>query len=230
MTDILNQIKNIISPKKVNTCRRHYLEFINNGTNILAPNTNPEHGIFSSLDWKQFILPGATRLALGLEDEGPFVDNAVKSHIAPFYLQFKDEVGTQLESFVGKLLGFKEPWCLPRSLLRCSVPGAESTPVHYDQIFLRAGPPTSVTAWVPIGDIEKKGGGLLYLAKSHDIGAKYEADFSKLNADLSDEEKVSHVNRNMNAGGWLDRNSSKFGRNWGRSWLVVRPLPPLLSV
>lgn len=92
----------------------------------------------------------------------------VKSHVAPFYTDFKDELATQVCPFVQKLLGFKDPWCLPRSLLRCAIPSTESIPVHYDQIFPRAGPPTSITAWVPIRDIEKLGGGLIYLNQSHE--------------------------------------------------------------
>lgn len=39
----------------------------------------------------------------------------------------------------------------------------DSNQVHYDQIFLRYGDPTSVTAWVPMGDIKLNGGGLIYL-------------------------------------------------------------------
>lgn len=188
---------------------------------MLKPNTDPVEGIFSGNDWRNYVLPGAVRLAMGLEDEGPFVENFVKSHVAFWYIAFKDEVGKGMESFVGKLFNFEDPWCLPRSLPRSSVPGSEGTPVHYDQIYLRAGPPTSVTAWVPVGDIEVKGGGLIYLHKSHDIGKKYEQDFTKLSESFSDEEKISAVNRNMNKGGWLDRDSTKFGKNWGRNWLVV---------
>ncbi|KAB8216964.1 hypothetical protein BDV33DRAFT_206859 [Aspergillus novoparasiticus] len=184
----------LVNRDLVNKCRRDYLEFVNHGSGMLKPGTDPEEGIFSGNDWRNFILPGGTRLALGLEDEGPFVENAVKSHVAPFYLDFKDGIAKQMEAF--------------------------STPVLYDQIFLRAGPPTSVSAWVPIGDIEKDGGGLMYLDHSHDIGKKYEEDFPRLNMELSDKEKVSHVNRNMNAGGWLDRNSSQLGKTWGRDWLV----------
>jgi phytanoyl-CoA hydroxylase len=188
---------------------------------MLKPNTDPVEGVFSGNDWRNYVLPGAVRLAMGLEDEGPFVENSVKSHVAPWYIDFKDKVGKEMEPFVGNLFNFEDPWCLPRSLLRSSVPGSEGTPVHYDQIYLRAGPPTSVTAWVPVGDIEVKGGGLIYLHRSHDIGRKYEEDFSKLSESFSDEEKISAVNRNMNKGGWLDRDSTQFGKNWGRDWLVV---------
>ncbi|OJJ52381.1 hypothetical protein ASPSYDRAFT_1169797 [Aspergillus sydowii CBS 593.65] len=201
-------IKSLISRDVVQKFRKDYLTFMNRGSEMLKPDTDPEEGIFSGNDWRNYILPGGTRLAMGLKDEGPFVDNAIASHVAPFYLQFKDEIAKDIEAFAAKLCVFQDPWCLPRSLLRCAVPGAESTPVHYDQIFLRAAPLTI------------EGGGLIYLDGSQYIGRKYEEDFSLLNESLSDTEKISAVNKNMNAGGWLDRNSSKFGKYWGRDWLV----------
>ncbi|KAL4795788.1 hypothetical protein BDV19DRAFT_388813 [Aspergillus venezuelensis] len=213
-------IKGLVDRDIVNECRKNYLTSMNRGTEMLKPDTNPVDGIFSGNDWRNYVLPGGTRLAMGLEDEGPFVANAVDSHVAPFYLQFKDQIAERIEEFVKSLCDFDESWCLPRSLLRCAVPGAESTPVHYDQIFLRAGPPTSITAWVPIGDIDLDGGGLIYLGGSQAIGKKYEEDFSRVNETLSDAEKISAVNRNMNKGGWLDRDSPKFGKHWGRDWLV----------
>ncbi|KAI8263722.1 fungal specific transcription factor domain protein [Colletotrichum sp. SAR11_239] len=213
-------VKGLLNPDMVNKMRSDYLTFVNNGTGMLKPGTDPADGIFSGLDWREFLLPGAVRVACGLKDEGPFVDNAIASHSAAFYQDFKDKVGRELEPFVGKLAGFEESWCLPRSLLRCAVPGGETTPVHYDQIFLRAGPPTSVTAWVPIGDVELEGGGLIYLDRSAEIGKKYEQDFSRVNAKLPDADRISAFNRNMEKGGWLDRNAKKFGEHWARGWLV----------
>lgn len=196
---------------------------------MLKPGTSNVDGIYGGADWHDFLLPGAVRRAAGLEDTGVFVENAVASHSASSYQDFKDAVGKQLEPFVGRLCGFEEPWCLPRSLLRCSVPGSDSTPVHYDQIFLRAGPATSVTAWVPIGDIEVEGGGLIYLDKSGDIGRQYEEDFTKQNATLSEEERISAFNRNMEAGGWLDRNAGRFGLTWEKRWLAVCHSAPTSS-
>ncbi|KAI8184753.1 putative transcriptional regulatory protein [Colletotrichum sp. SAR 10_77] len=213
-------VKGLLDPDMVNKMRSDYLNFVDNGTGMLKPGTDPADGIFSGLDWREFLLPGAVRVACGLKDEGPFVDNAIASHSAAFYQDFKDKVGRELEPFVGKLAGFEESWCLPRSLLRCAVPGGETTPVHYDQIFLRAGPPTSVTAWVPIGDVELEGGGLIYLDRSAEIGKKYEQDFSRVNAELPDADRISAFNRNMEKGGWLDRNAKKFGEHWSRGWLV----------
>ncbi|KAK7432450.1 hypothetical protein QQZ08_001015 [Neonectria magnoliae] len=211
-------VKGLLNPDTVNKCRKEYFTMVNEGTGILKPSTDPVDGIFSGGDWRQFLLPGAVRVAAGLKDEGPFVDNAIKSHVAPFYQDFKKYASQQLEPFVGKLCEFEDPWCLPRSLLRCSVPGGETTPVHYDQIFLRAGPPTSITAWVPIGDVGLHDGGLIYLDHAHDIGTRYEQDFSKKNANLTDEERISAFNKNMSKGGWIDKNAASFGENWSRKW------------
>lgn len=84
----------------VNKCRRDYLEFVNQETGMLKEGTDPEDGIFFGNYWRNFILPGGTRLALGLPDEGAFVENAVKSHVTPFYTNFKDEIATQIYPFV----------------------------------------------------------------------------------------------------------------------------------
>ncbi|ETS84155.1 hypothetical protein PFICI_02180 [Pestalotiopsis fici W106-1] len=214
-------VKNLLPRDLVLKCRENYMHFVNETTFMLKPGTDPVEGIFDpSNDWREFLPPGVVRVAAGFSDDGPFVEAAIKAHKAPFYLKFKDEVAKIIEPFVGKLRKFKEPWCLPRSLLRCAVPGAETTPVHYDQIYLRAGPPTSITGWVPIGDIGPKGGGLVYLDNAHDIGVKYEQDFDELNKDLPDEERLSAFNKNMEKGGWLDRNAGRFGQGWNRGWLV----------
>ncbi|RSL89025.1 hypothetical protein CEP51_001451 [Fusarium floridanum] len=214
-------VKGLLDPDLVNDFRAAYLSMMNDGTNMLKPGTDPRDGIFNpDTDWREFALPGAPRVAAGLPDTGPFVENAIRSHHWSRYQEFKNAIGKRIEPFIGGVLGFEQSWCLPRSLLRCAVPGGEITPVHYDQIFLRAGPPTSVTAWVPIGDVEVEGGGLIYLDRAHDIGVKYEEDFSKMNADLSDEERMSAFNKNMEKGGWLDKNASRFGNKWSRAWLV----------
>jgi hypothetical protein len=56
---------------------------------------------------------------------------------------------------------------------RNNIPGTKPIGVHYDQIFLRYGEPTSVTAWVPIGDVKVNGGGLIYLEDGIIIGLTY---------------------------------------------------------
>ncbi|KAJ5438320.1 uncharacterized protein N7458_009318 [Penicillium daleae] len=216
-------MKGILDEEKVLDVREQYFRFMteNGDTGILAKGTDPRDGIFSGEDWRNFLLPGALRVFNGLSDEGAFVDKAFKAHVADFYQQFKVNVEKPLREFVGELRQFRDPMLLKRTLLRCNVPGGETTPVHYDQIFLRDGPPTSITAWIPLGDCPLAGGGLMYLDNSVPIGEKFEADFSEKSKSLTDEERVSAFNKNMMAGGFIDRNAAKFGKYWGRRWLVA---------
>ncbi|KAB2571251.1 hypothetical protein DBV05_g10087 [Lasiodiplodia theobromae] len=221
------QMKGLLDRAAVLHMREQYFAFMSSAdsggdTGILSPNTHPRDGIFSGADWREYLLPGALRVFNGLSDDGVFVDKVVQAHVADFYHDFKQRVvGSTLTGFAGRLRRFKEPLLLNRSLLRCNVPGGETTPVHYDQIFLRAGPATAVTGWVPLGDCAVEGGGLMYLEKSVEVGRRFEADFAERNKGLSDEERVSAFNRNMNAGGFLDRDAAAFGKHWGRRWLVA---------
>lgn len=68
--------------------------------------------------------------------------------------------------FVTKLTQWNEVRQFERSLFRCNIPGSEPVGVHYDQIFLRQGDVTNITAWCVMGDIKVNGGGLMYLKKS----------------------------------------------------------------
>lgn len=58
--------------------------------------------------------------------------------------------------------------------MRNSIPGTHATGVHYDQIFLRYGEVSNLTAWCPMGDIKINGGGLMYLenSKTHYLSFK----------------------------------------------------------
>ena len=215
------KVKRLADPEIINKFRGDFLAMIGEGNNMLKPGSSASDGIFNpDADWREYLL-GGIRVAAGIPNEGPFVEKAYKAHQWRTYVDLKEALGQVIEPFAGRLAGFKEPWCLPRSLLRFAVPGGDTTPVHYDQIFLRAGPPTSVTAWVPLGDVELEGGGLIYLDQGHDIGVQHEADFAQQNAGLSDEERMSAFNQNMNKGGWLDQNASRFGRDYKRAWLAV---------
>ncbi|OJJ99079.1 hypothetical protein ASPACDRAFT_43738 [Aspergillus aculeatus ATCC 16872] len=49
----------------------------------------------------------------------------------------------------------------------------------YREMYLRAGPPISLTAWMPIGDVSLEAGGVMYLEKSTDIGRRTEAEFGR---------------------------------------------------
>ncbi|RSH83761.1 hypothetical protein EHS25_005376 [Saitozyma podzolica] len=100
---------------------------------------------------------------------------------------------------------WSEPFLFKRQLLRSNIPKSErsSTKVHYDQVFLRGAGPISLTAWVPIGDISPRSGGLLYLEDSVSLGLEIEDTFTEMNKNLTAEERLSafNVNRVMDVAG-----------------------------
>jgi len=96
---------------------------------------------------------------------------------------------------------WRSPFILRRHLIRSNVPFAKgtSTGVHYDQIFLRAAPPTTLTAWVPIGDCGPMNGGLMYLEGSVATGERIEQGFTELceKKGMSEEERLYAFNQNV---------------------------------
>lgn len=61
----------------------------------------------------------------------------------------------------------------------------------------------------------------MYLENCVSVGEKFEAGFLEKSRSLTDEERISAFNKNMMAGGFLDRNAAKFGKYWGCHWLVA---------
>jgi ectoine hydroxylase-related dioxygenase (phytanoyl-CoA dioxygenase family) len=109
-----------------------------------------------------------------------------------------------------------------RKIMRFTVPGTASvTPAHYDLVYLRGGTSRIVTAWIPIGDITVDMGGLVYLEGSHRIGVEMEAEFSRRNAELGAEERISAFNRNMTEGGWVSKDLPAMADRFDRRWLVA---------
>lgn len=72
-----------------------------------------------------------------------------ESHTRPEYLKFLEH--NDLRSFVREIMGWDKEVLLQRTMLRHNAPGALSTAVHYDKLFLRDGDAYFLTAWVPIG-------------------------------------------------------------------------------
>ncbi|PYH86352.1 hypothetical protein BO82DRAFT_418902 [Aspergillus uvarum CBS 121591] len=56
-------------------------------------------------------------------------------------------------------------------------------------MYLRADPPTSLTAWVPIGDVSLEAGGLMYLEKSTEIGRRTGEEFRRNAGNFTDEKR-----------------------------------------
>lgn len=99
-----------------------------------------------------------------------FVDLALKAHTEDWYCGSKDGKVQGfcrhpiLRDFVARFTGWGDnTLAVKRTLLRNNTPGNNAIGVHYDQSFMRYGEPTAVTAWVPMGDVQIDGGGLIYL-------------------------------------------------------------------
>lgn len=221
LTASISQVKQCIPKEKSLECRRAYFEHMA-PSGLLRDGTDPVDGTFSGKDTKKYLPPGNLRRLFGLKDDAEsdrYVELMVSAHEAPFYVDFCQS--PELRKFITRFTGWETTQMLQRTMLRAFVPDSELTPVHFDQMYLRAGPPTSITAWVPIGDVSLEGGGLMYLEKSTDIGKKTEDDFAANAHNLSDEERVSAFNKNMNDGGFLSRDTVAYGREQRRKWLIA---------
>jgi phytanoyl-CoA hydroxylase len=151
--------------------------------------------------------------------DNEYTQKVVSAHSEPWYRKFCEH--PEMKSFIERFSGWADASLLERSLLRPNIPGGEITQVHYDQIFLRAGPATSLAAWVPIGDCAVRGGGLLYLENSVPLGQQFEREFDVAAAKLTEEEKISAFNKNMMDTGYLEKDSGKFSKLWDRRWLAA---------
>lgn len=65
---------------------------------------------------------------------------------------------------------------------------------------------------MPIGDCDARGGGLMYLEHSDDIGKDMEADFTKRAESFSREERINGFNVNMARDGQLSHNAEELTR------------------
>lgn len=144
---------------------------------VLQSGTAPVDGIFDAEHASAADYPGIGAGAVKgnsrpgeTDTSAMFVDLALEQHTADWYIGSEDGKvpglcnHDKLYEFVSKFSGWgKDTLGVKRSLLRNNTPGNKAIGVHYDQTFMRYGEPTSVTAWVPIGDISLRGGGLIYL-------------------------------------------------------------------
>jgi phytanoyl-CoA hydroxylase len=155
-------LKHLLSREDVLEARKQYFEFMAS-TGVLKESTAPVEGVFNP-ERSPEDFPG---LGSGTHGKGDKADEFINSAVEAHYQKWYTEVFCQspiLYDFIAKFTGWgQHTLALKRSLLRNNIPNTTPIGVHYDQIFLRYGDPTSVTAWVPIGDISIQGGGLMYL-------------------------------------------------------------------
>jgi hypothetical protein len=159
-------LRGLLPKEDVLKAREEYFTMLS-PSGVLKPGTEPVEGIFDAgKDAADF--PGIGAGAVGGngrpggETAGKFVDLALEAHYADWYRTFCGH--PVLKDFIARMTGWGDNTLgVRRSLLRNNTPGNKAIGVHYDQIFLRHGEPTSVTAWIPIGNISLTGGGLIYL-------------------------------------------------------------------
>lgn len=160
-------LKGILPRADVLETRRQYFTHLA-PTGVLKENTDPVHGLFNpSKSPDDYPGIGAGHVGgngrPGGDTAQEFVDRAIEAHYKEWYAE-KLCRHPVLYDFVARFSGWeKDTLNFQRTLLRNNTPGTKPIGVHYDQIFLRHGEPTSLTAWVPIGDVKLDGGGLIYL-------------------------------------------------------------------
>lgn len=219
-------LKGLLPREDILRTRCKYFELVG-PTGLLKENTAPVQGIFNpNQSPDDFPGIGAGAVAKngrpGSESAAAFVDLALEAHYKDWYAEDLCRHPV-LRDFVAKFTGWNEHTLgLRRTLLRNNVPRTKPIGVHYDQIFLRYGEPTSVTAWVPIGDVGVTGGGLIYLEDGDAVGLEIEQDFTKKarEAGLTEEEAKNGFNQNMMSTGFLSEKPLEFARQHGRRWLV----------
>jgi phytanoyl-CoA hydroxylase len=217
-------LKGLLPREDVLKARQAYFSLLS-PSGVLEPGTAPVEGIFDACKEK-LDFPGigaGSTDANGRPRGGLFVDLALQAHTEPWY---KDEFCQHpvLHNFISKFTGWgPDTLSLRRTLLRNNTPGNKAIGVHYDQIFLRHGEDTSMTAWVPIGDVSLDGGGLIYLEDGRLLGQEIEKSFYEraMETGLTEEEAKDAFNKNMMGGGLLAEGPKGFGESHGRKWLVT---------
>ncbi|WWC89072.1 uncharacterized protein L201_003990 [Kwoniella dendrophila CBS 6074] len=222
-------VKGVMPRERVLAMRKKYFEYVSS-SGVLKEGTDPVDGIFCGGDPHKYAGPGVASHLGVTPEECEFLAKSITAHQEDFVKGFAKDENIML--MVKRIKpDWEEPILFKRQLLRSNMPNSEgtATKVHFDQIFLRAAPPTSLTAWVPIGDIPPESGGLIYLESSVPLGLKIENEFTKINSKSSDEERLSAFNVNMMDRGNLSRDCGKFSKenpnssnvNKPRKWLIA---------
>lgn len=241
-------LRGLLPRDDVLRAREAYFEALAH-TGVLRPGTAAVEGRFDDArDAADYPGLGAGQGEGTSETAAAFIEAALRQHTAPWYWSAEGGEGdaegegegegegqgaqkskgfaqhADLRAFVARFTGWGSgrTTAVKRTLLRNNTPGNKAIGVHYDQTFMRYGEPTSVTAWVPIGDVGLEGGGLIYLEGGEALGAEIEADFTRkaAAAGMTEEETRYAFNANMLQTGFLCEGPREFGRRYGKRWLV----------
>lgn len=106
--------------------------------------------------------------------------------------------------------------------LRVNQP-SPGTPPHMDSVFMNRGTPRLLTAWTPLGDIDRTLGGLAILEGSHrleDIVANYASqDVDTYCANSTDPAELEKAGSDRPWSGFLDTDATELRKQLGLRWL-----------
>ena len=172
-------------------------------TGLLADGSQPVDGIYS-----------------GRKEEGGLARQKL-TEIARWAYYEAFCLSAPIREFYERVLG-GPVYLHKRKLIRYNLPDEPGcTGAHYDLVYLRAGTTQVYTSWIPLGDTPAEMGGLVYLEGSHRWGKEKEAEFSVLNADLPEAERISAYNKNMGETGWLTKDIPSLADRLGTRWLMA---------
>ncbi|WP_026257518.1 phytanoyl-CoA dioxygenase family protein [Actinopolymorpha alba] len=131
-----------LDPEEVRAARRDvFTRLVEEG--MVAPGTDPDDGI-----------PGPTA-------SNRVLDDVAKASGPLQRLLYAGRMVALYERLFGELVRhFDYTW------LRAVRPGPGTEP-HGDSVFMNRGTPRLLTAWVPLGDVDLRHGGLMVLERSH---------------------------------------------------------------
>lgn len=151
-------LKGLLDPALVLAFRRTYFEAFQD-TGLLAADSEPIEG----------------RYAGGGEDQERVHSLRVAAVRWPEYEAFclAEPIQNFYRAFLGGPIHLHK-----RKLLRHTIPGDRhnATGAHYDLVYLRGGTDQLCTSWLPLGDVPKLMGGLVYLENSHHLGREMERE------------------------------------------------------
>jgi phytanoyl-CoA hydroxylase len=200
--------------------RKRFFEYML-PTGIVEPGYEQE-GLFASDKMAEDYAPLSEKTVNweeGNNQNSVFLRRLSDAHVLTEYLELNEH--PVLVDFVKRFTGWYSPVLYRRSIIRANVPDGEMTPVHYDRLFLRGSDPGFLTAWIPLGDIDLCGGGLIYLENSLQISKDMEDEWQKAANTLPPEEKLSAFNKAMTIGARCATDAGEFSDATGRKWMVA---------
>lgn len=125
-------MKGLLNADIVHDTRKRFFTSVKD-TGILAPNTNPEDGIFVGGEEARntFINPGSVAHSYGMQSSAraeAYLQACLDAQQSDWFHAFS--TNPQLVDFVSRLMGWEDPLLMKRQMLRAAVPDGDGIHVH----------------------------------------------------------------------------------------------------